>query len=311
MDWHQINYFQTVAKVQHMTKAAKQLSISQPALSRSIAKLEEELGVQLFDRKGRNIYLNRYGKIFLNRVEQSIRQIELGKQEIWDETHPDHGTISIAFIPSLGISMVPDMISAFQKDHPHVQFQLTQAGNREIFDLLKSRKVDLAFTALHQRDPEIIWNQLKMEELFLAVSTEHPLASRDATELSMAKDEPFISFKDKNLLQIIIQDVCEQAGFSPNVVFKGEDIGTISGLVGAKLGVSLIPDLHIIDKSKVKLLRVTKPVCQRKLGMAWFKDGYVSPVVERFIIFIEQYFENPNVNNLHETSFFQKEQRQQ
>lgn len=97
MEWDQINYFQTVANVQHITKAAKLLSISQPALSRSIARLEDELGVQLFDRKGRNIYLNRYGKMFLHRVEQSIKQIELGKQEIRDEIHPDNGTISLSF----------------------------------------------------------------------------------------------------------------------------------------------------------------------------------------------------------------------
>ncbi|MDR4935451.1 LysR family transcriptional regulator [Rossellomorea marisflavi] len=79
MDWHQINYFRTVATIQHITKAAKELAISQPALSRSIAKLEDELGVPLFDRKGRRIYLNRYGKMFLRRVEESIMQIEKGR----------------------------------------------------------------------------------------------------------------------------------------------------------------------------------------------------------------------------------------
>nr|WP_223435832.1 LysR family transcriptional regulator [Metabacillus dongyingensis] len=120
MDWHQINYFQTVAQVQHITRAADLLSISQPALSRSILKLEDELGVQLFDRKGRNIYLNRYGRMFLNRVEQSIKQIEIGKQEIWDEIHPDNGTISLSFLPSLGINVVPNIISTFQKTYPNV-----------------------------------------------------------------------------------------------------------------------------------------------------------------------------------------------
>ena len=139
MDWHQINYFQTVAKVQHITRAAELLSISQPALSRSISRLEDELGVQLFDRKGRNIYLNRYGKMFLNRVEQSIKQIEIGKQEIWDEIHPISGTVSLSFLPSLGISLVPDILSSFQKMHPNVKFQLTQASNRQILEQLKSR----------------------------------------------------------------------------------------------------------------------------------------------------------------------------
>lgn len=286
MDWHQINYFQTVAQVQHITKAAEKLSISQPALSRSISRLENELGVQLFDRKGRNIYLNRYGKMFLNRVEKSIRQIEIGKQEIWNEIHPDTGTISLSFLPSLGISVLPDILSSFQKKHPNVKFQLTQASNQQVLGQLKSRKVDLALTSLQHEDKEVVYQPLITEELFLVVSIDHPLASNDEIHLEMVKHEPFISFKDVNVLQIIINDLCKKAGFSPDVVFEGEDIGTVAGLVGAKLGVSIIPDLQVLDKSKVKLIRVKNPVCKREIGMAWLQDGYLSPVVEGFIEYI-------------------------
>ncbi|WP_144552314.1 LysR family transcriptional regulator [Peribacillus simplex] len=292
MDWHQINYFQKVASVQHITRAAEQLSISQPALSRSISKLEDELGVQLFDRKGRNIYLNRYGKMFLNRVEQSIKQIEIGKQEIWDEIHPDHGTISLSFLPSLGIHVVPDIISSFQKMHPNIKFQLTQASNRQIIEQLKSRKVDLALTSLLHEDKEVNCQPLLTEELFLAVSFDHHLASWNALDLNMVKDEPFISFKNDNVLQTIINDLCKKAGFSPDVVFEGDDIGTVSGLVGAKLGVSLIPELHVLDRSKVKLIRISNPVCKREIGMAWLQDAYLSPVVGKFIQYINRFFKN-------------------
>ena len=292
MDWHQINYFQTVAQVQHITRAAEILSISQPALSRSISRLEDELGIQLFDRKGRNIYLNRYGKMFLNRVDQSIKQIEIGKQEIWDEIHPTSGTVSLSFLPSLGISLVPDLLSSFQKMHPNVKFQLTQASNRQILEQLKSREVDLALTSLHHEDKEVICQLLLTEELFLVVSIDHPLASYNEIDLILAKNEPFITFKETNVIQVIIKELCNKAGFSPNVVFEGEDIGTVSGLVGAKLGVSLIPDLQVMDKSKVKLIRVKNPICQREIGMAWNKDGYVSPVVEEFIQYINRFFKN-------------------
>ncbi|WP_438421017.1 LysR family transcriptional regulator [Bacillus siamensis] len=287
MDWHQINYFQTVAQVQHITQAAKQLSISQPALSRSISKLEDELGVQLFDRKGRNIYLNRYGKMFLHRVEQSIRQIEIGKQEVWNEIHPNSGTILLSFLPSLGMSMVPDIISSFQHMYPHVKFQLTQASNQQIIEQLTSREVDIALTSLRDENDEVICQPLLTEELYLAVSAEHPLASYDEIDLKMAEHEPFISFKDTNVLHGMIKELCEKAGFSPDVVFEGEDIVTASGLVGAKLGVSLIPDLHVFDKRKVKLLSVTNPICEREIGLAWRKDGYLSPAAENFIAFIQ------------------------
>lgn len=287
MEWDQINYFQTVAKVQHMTRAAKQLSISQPALSRSIAKLEDELGVQLFDRKGRNVYLNRYGRIFLNRVERSIKQIEMGMQEIREEIHPDNGTISLSFLPSLGISVVPELLSAYKKNHAHVRFQLNQAVNWQIVDQLKSRTVDLALITLLHEDPEVICYPLLTEEMFLIVSVDHPLAVNNEIDLKMVAKEPVISFKKESELHSIINQLCKQAGFTPDVVFEGEDIGTVSGLVGAKLGVSLVPDLKVVDKSKVKLIRVKNPICKREIGIAWLKDGYLSPVVERFIEFVK------------------------
>lgn len=292
MDWDQINYFQTVAKIQHFTKAAEELAISQPGLSRSIAKLEEELGVKLFDRRGRNIYLNRYGKMFLKRVEKSIEQIELGKQEIWNEIHPNSGTISIAFLPSLGIALVPDLISSFQKEHPEVNFQLTQASNQQNIDLLKAGEIDLAFISFHHEDEELVWKRLLVEELFLVVANDHPLAGKKAVYLHEVKDEPFISFKDSNVLHNIIEDFCQEAGFVPNVVFKAEDIGTVTGLVGAKLGVSLVPDIHIANKNKVKLIRVKQPVCMREIGVAYVKNSYIAPVVNNFIHFIDEHFAN-------------------
>lgn len=287
MEWDQINYFQTVAKAQHITRAAEQLSISQPALSRSIAKLEDELGVQLFDRKGRNIYLNRYGKIFLNHVEQAIQQIEIGKQEIWDEIHPDKGTVSLSFLPSLGMSVIPKILSHYQIEHPNVKFQLNQASNRQIVEQLKSRKVDLALITLFHDDKEVNCEPLLTEELFLIVSIDHPLAVNNEIDLNKIEDQPFISFKDVNEMQTIINQLCQKAGFSPKVVFEGEDIGTVSGLVGAKLGVSLVPDTQLLDRSKIKLIRVKNPICKRDIGIAWLKDGYSSPVVERFIEFVQ------------------------
>ncbi|MDQ0156301.1 LysR family transcriptional regulator [Robertmurraya andreesenii] len=291
MEWVQIQYFQAVAKAEHFTRAAEQLAVSQPALSRSIAKLEEELGVQLFDRRGRNIYLNRYGRIFLEYVEQAIKQMELGKQEIWNEIHPDHGMIHLSFIPSLGMSVVPELLSSYQRVNPHVHFQLNQASNRQIVDLLKDRKVDLALITLLHEDQEIIYQPLLTEELFLIASIDHWLSEYDEIDLSMVRHEPFISFKQVNELRAIINHFCYQAGFEPNIVFEGEDIGTVSGLVGAKLGISLVPDIQVLDKQKIKPIRVKNPICQRDIGMAWLKNSYSSPAVKGFIQFVHHLFE--------------------
>ena len=93
LEWHQLQYFKAVAELQHMTKAAQVLSLSQPALSRSIAKLEEELGVPLFERKGKTLRLNRYGKLFLKSVDRATQAIEEGKQLILDQANPDYRSV--------------------------------------------------------------------------------------------------------------------------------------------------------------------------------------------------------------------------
>jgi len=287
MEWHQIQYFQTVAETEHFTRAAEILNISQPALSRAISKLEQELEVQLFDRNGRNIVLNKYGKMFLQRVERSIHEIELGKQEIQDMIHPNHGTISLSFLHSLGISFIPSILQMFLTKYPEVRFDLSQSGSNQVFEKLLTGECDLALLSYFQDDKELHWESLWSEELFLIVSANHALASKDEIDLVEIKHEPFIAFKNGYGLRTIVDQICSQADFTPNVTFEGEEIGTVAGLVEAKLGVSIVPDVKVLDKNKIKLIRIRNPICRREIGLTWKKGRYLSPVTKKFIDFVK------------------------
>lgn len=286
MEWNQIQYFRTVAATEHFTRASEILSISQPALSRAISKLEEELGVPLFDRHGRNVVLNKYGKMFLHRVERSIHEINLGKQEIRDITRPEHGTVSLAFIHSLGVSFIPKILSSFLNQYPHVKFNLSQAGSEQVNEQLLSEETDIALVSYILDYKEFYWETLWEEELFLIVSVHHPLAQYEECDLIDVENEPFIAFKNGYGLRTITDNLCEQAGFIPEVMFEGEDIGTVAGLVEANLGVSIVPDLKVLDKSKIALLRIKKPVCKRQIGITWKRGRYLSPVTKKFIDYI-------------------------
>ncbi|MGV3464346.1 MAG: LysR family transcriptional regulator [Heyndrickxia sp.] len=287
MEWHQIQYFQTVAETEHFTRAAEILNISQPALSRAISKLEQELGVQLFDRNGRNIVLNKYGKIFLQRVERSIEEIELGKQEIHDMIHPEHGTISLSFLHSLGISFIPSILQMFLTNYPEVRFHLSQSGSNQVFEKLLTGECDIALLSYFQDDKELHWESLWSEELFLIVSANHRFSSKDEIDLIEIKDEPFIAFKNGYGLRSIVDQICFDADFTPKVAFEGEEIGTVAGLVEAKLGVSIVPDVKVLDKNKIKLIRIRDPICRREIGLTWKKGRYLSPVTKKFIDFVK------------------------
>ncbi|WP_232699536.1 LysR family transcriptional regulator [Brevibacillus daliensis] len=287
MEWQQITYFRMVAKQEHITRSAEMLDVSQSALSRSISRLEEELGTPLFERKGRNIVLNQYGKLFLERVERALTEMEEAKREIQDLIHPDRGTISIAFLHSLGISYVPELISSFRTKYPDVTYHLHQAATDKIVEYIQDGMIDIAFFAQQEPLEKVHWEPLVTEELFLIVSKEHPLAKRREIQLKEIENEPFISLKKGYGLRTIADSLCNEAGFKPQIMFEGEEIATVAGLVAAKLGVGLVPNAYVLDKSNVSLLRVTHPICERTIGLAWRSDRYLSPVAKRFIAYVK------------------------
>ncbi|MGC7871282.1 LysR family transcriptional regulator [Desulfosporosinus sp. SYSU MS00001] len=290
MEWTQFQYFQVVAQLQHFTKAAETLNLSQPALSRSIARLEGELGVPLFERQGRTVVLNSYGRIFLNRVNRAIQEITLGQQEIEDLIDPFQGSVSLGFIHSQGSNLVPDLLGSFRKNFPEVRFMLYQNLTSQVLDQLEAGDIDFCFCARPIARENVHWIRLFTEEIILIVPREHPLAQRKTVKLAELSEELFIAFKKDVSLGEIIDRLFQEAGITPKVTFEGEEIGTIMGLVAAKLGIALIPKVKAFDMSGLSQVHVSAPLCQRVIGMAWVEGRYLSPAAKRFKEFVMEHF---------------------
>lgn len=290
MEWQQIEYFQMVAYMQHMTKAAEALSISQPALSRSIARLEDELGVSLFERQGRNIILNRYGELFLKRANRILKEFEEAKQEIQDLLDPEYGEVSLGFLHTLGVNMIPDIIREFQHHHPNTKIKLYQNNNVSLLKQLDSGEIDLCLLHRSFNEPHIEWVKLWNEELFLMVPASHRLAAYDSITLDAIKNEPFIILKEGFELRKIADRLCREAGFAPHITFEGEEVTTLAGLVAAGLGVALLPDQKDIDSSKVAKLHVRWPSCERQIGLSWYEGRYLSPTATQFKEFVLKHY---------------------
>lgn len=286
MEWHQLEYFKTVAHMQHVTHAAKLLSISQPALSRSMAKLEEELGFPLFDRRGKNIVLNHYGQLFLQHVERAMQEIVDGKKMIQDLLHPDRGSVSLSFLHSLGSNLVPGLLSKFRQNNPNIQFKLFQNATTLLLEQLNAGEVDLCLCAPVGTHENIEWESLFTEELFVIVPLGHRLSNRSSITLDEIKDEPVVTFKKDYGLRILADQLFKEAGLNPFITFEGEEIITVAGLVEAKLGVALIPHVFGLDKTNISFLPISKPTCQRIIGMAWTKGKYLSPAAQKFKNFV-------------------------
>lgn len=263
MDFNSLQYFVLVAKYENMSRAAEILHITQPALSKSISLLEESLGVTLFERNGRSIKLNRYGRFFLERAENLLKDYEMAKEDLLNLVSPGQGVVSIGFMHTLGLEVIPQLMARVQKDYPQLKIQLTQSNSSTILQKLEVGELDLCLISSLDTHKDLVWEKLWEEELFLIVPKSHPLASANGVSLKDFAGEPFISIKQGNTLRKSVDDLYKQEGYQLNVAFEGEEVHTITGLVESGLGVSLIPYIKGLEQYQIQLLKVNAPNCRR------------------------------------------------
>ncbi|WP_078411976.1 LysR family transcriptional regulator [Priestia abyssalis] len=290
MEWQQFEYFQTLARMQHVTRAAEALSITQSALSRSIARFEDEIGVPLFERQGRSIRLNQYGHIFLKSVDAMMKEFNKGKQEIQDLLEPEQGQVSLGFLHTLSTNLIPDLIASFRTDYPKINFRLGQGPSHTILEQLQRGELDLCLIAPMEMKPPIQWQQLWCEELFAIVPKHHKFAGYESITLEEMADESFIHLKKGYSLRLTIEQLFKEAGITPKITFEGEEADTVAGLVAAGLGVSILPDLKGVDQSKLSQIRIRGRKCQRVIGLAWIQGRYLSPATQQFKQFVIDHF---------------------
>jgi DNA-binding transcriptional LysR family regulator len=253
-----------------------------------------ELGLPLFERKGKNIKLNRYGHLFLRYVERAMHEITAGRQVLLDLQNPDRGSIPLAFLHSLGTHTVPELLKTFRAAHPDVQFKLYQNATSLLLDQLESGEIDLCLSSPTVTREGIEWTSLFTEELFLAVPSAHRLARLGPVSLEAIAGEPLITFKKDYGLRILTDQLLAAANVEPVITFEGEEIMTVAGLVEANLGVAIIPQVSGLDKTLISFLPISNPVCRRSIGIAWIKDRYLPPVSRNFKEFVIRFFLNPN-----------------
>ena len=291
MEIEQLQYFKTVATMQHMTRAAEVLAISQPALSKSIANIEQNLGVPLFNREGRSIYLNRFGELFLQSVNVILDEYDRIKEEFEDIIKPGSGEVSFGFIHTLGMEIVPELIATTSEAFPNMQFSLTQATSLSLLKRLEEGAIDLCLSQkIESRVIEIETEELFVEELFVIVPTTHPLAQQDAVKFEEVKNEPFIAIKKGNSLRQLVDELFLERGIVLNTTFAAEEMHTVAGFVGAGMGISVIPNIKGLDHYKVKRLKLDPP-CYRSVCVSWAKNRYLPPAVSEFKQYLLDYFQ--------------------
>jgi DNA-binding transcriptional LysR family regulator len=290
MELLQLKYFQVVARLENVTRAAEELHIAQPSLSKIIYRLEEDLGVPLFDRVGKRLQLNQFGQTFLRRVERSLNELNDGQRELAELAKLASESLTVG---ATSARLLPNLLKEYLTHHQHRNFRLYQITNQqEIQERLMSGEIDICLSFLHINLPEIHCEPLTTEEIFLAVPPGHRLADRQSIQLSEVADELFISLTTECGLRTITNDFCLQAGFSPSIAFEVNSLEVVAKLVKFGLGVAFLPAYlqHTSISDFPIQLHIEDSACQRTLWLAWLKNRYRSVVVRKFSEFVIEYF---------------------
>ncbi len=294
MELRQIQYFIEVAKREHVTDAANNLHVAQSAVSRQIFNLEQELGVELFIREGRNVKLTPIGRIFLEHMKEAMQVIENARREIEEFLDPLRGTIRIGFPSSLANYTLPTVISAFREQFPLVKFKLIQGTYHYLIEAVVSGQIDIAVLGpVPRSENKLISEVLFQERLVALLPSNHPLANCSSITLNQLKEDQFVLFPSGFILREIVVNACKQNGFQPVVSFEGQDIDAIKGLVSAGLGVTLIPEITLIDnhpRATVKV-PVTEPEVTRSVGVIIPKERELLPTEKLFYQFLRNFFQ--------------------
>lgn len=293
MELRQLRYFIEVAKREHVSEAADALHVAQSAISRQIANLESELGVELFEREGRNVKLTPIGKLFLTHAEVAMKAIEYAKQQIDEHLDPERGIIKIGFPTSLASQLLPNVISAFKTKYPNVAFHLRQGSYKFLIDAVKNREIDLAFLGpVPINDYEIEGHILFTENISALLPINHPLANQKSLRLGDLRNDSFVLFPKGYILQKIAVDACKQAGFMPNISSEGEDLDAIKGLVSAGMGVTLLPESTFYETTPRFTVKVPieTPQVRRTVGIIIPKKRELAPSEKLFYEFVKKFF---------------------
>lgn len=284
MNLYHLRYFVTLAHLEHYTKAAELLTITQPSLSHAISSLEKELGVKLFEKDGRNIVLTKCGQTFLTDIEQSLDTLDSSVKRL-KLAGLGEGRIDIGMLRTLS-DTVPKYVKNFLNIHPakNIQFYFHTSTNLtpDIIQDLKNRKYDIAFCSRMENEPLIDFVPVDRQELVLIVPGGHPLEEYDTIDLRETLPYPQIVFSQHSGLRPIIDKLFEQSGGAPKAEYFLEEEQAIACLVSAGLGIAVVPRMTILHHMPVKMIKIVKPVWERIIYMATLKNVYQAPVVQNF-----------------------------
>jgi DNA-binding transcriptional LysR family regulator len=278
MDLYQIRYFMAIVETGGFTKAADRLFVSQPSLSAGIKKLEQELGVTLFERGGRRAMLTPAGKFFLEKATIILNEYQATLYKL--KEFQQQPTLRIGTLRTIRVASLAKLLCAFKQQHPTVSLELQDGTVHSLQEWLETGDLDLAITVLDQEDVKTSL-PLFQQRRVLAVSKTHPFAQRGSVRLADLNEQPFIKRSHCELYSETEQ-LLEAKAIQAPIMYRAEDEEWVIALVAAGLGITIMPEWK--EEQAIAFIPITDLPLQRTIGLVW-RLGQHLQIIDEFRAF--------------------------
>lgn len=290
MELLQMLYFKKAAELEHVTKAANELRIAQPALSRTIKAFESELGFKLFDRKGKFIVLNENGKVVLRHVNAVLESLDNMKRELAFKNCLDSNTVTVYMCAAS--NLLPELLLGFKLKYPQIRLKIVQNESKEVLN----KDYDIIIFSSIEKIAGINTTTLLEEEIFIALPKDSRYAGNPSLPLKEFANEEFIALRCGKDLREITDAYCQMAGFVPTIVLESDNPNTVRGLINAGIGISFMPKVTWGGTAapSLSLVSIFEPKCIRYINMSCREDKYISKSVQLFKAYVTKFFSDLN-----------------
>lgn len=285
MNLSQLYYFRKLAQLQHYTKAAKELYITQPSLSDSISSLEQELGLSLFQKEGRNVKLTKYGKEFYEYVDAALNELDKGIAVAKSKSGLLGGVIDLGCIPTILGDYVPSVLTRYREIYPKVSFNIYQGHTLRLLDELKKGTYDVAFCSKTE-DTELEFIPILAQRLILVVRADHPLAQKESVMLEELTDYSLTTYRETIPIGKIVRSILRNKGVEAS--FSYDDEISIGGVVMATNQAAIAADTPYLSQfGYIKKIIISDiPEDTRLVYMVYSKKNYMTKATEDFMEFL-------------------------
>ena len=288
MELRHLSYFQAVAEELNYRKAAERLFISQPGLSRQIKQLEEELGVQLFERDKKHVELTASGAFLKEEVDFVLNHLETTKQQLSEIAAGREGELRIGFLGSASNQVLPDLLKKLSSNFPKITTSLEELSNQTQVEMIQKDKLDLGFVRLASVPEDLEMKAIFRDTFSLVIPKDHPIQSEQFQSVGQFSGESFILFSSdySNYYYEQILGICREAGFSPKIKHKSVHALTIFRLVENGLGVAIVPtSLKEGYELNVRFMEIPGITQFTELSVIW-KPENRNPVLRKVLSLI-------------------------